>query len=328
MFKRYFAFCFFSLTALCCLIFSSCTYDYFDDESNYVVYVPKADAGKVIDNYSIEDLAIYIYSEDLQRERYSFSPFNEDARSTVGNYHFKLFPGYHSVYSFTGLSNLNFTDLNTQSTARFDLQKNTDGYYLEPSAIYLEYATPTIYFPGPVVTDTARFDRPFTGRICIAFKNMLPLHPSLTADKISKVEIEAAGIGTTQYFSQVTDSVSTRSTRFSPEDKMLLTSTVYVNPYKDFEFGLENRYLPSPALGTKEYISLQLKFIDNQNLEVYSMFVDLVDDTRNPVILHTNETIVIGIDGEKIHIISLDNPADWEDIMGGGNSGPGPGIEV
>mgnify|MGYP000928640119 CR=1 FL=1 len=328
MFKRYFAFRFISLLALCSTILPACTYDYFDDESNYVVYVPKADAEKVIDSYSIEDLAIYIYSEDLQRERYSFSPFEEDARAVIGNYHFKLFPGFHSVYSFTGLSNLTFTDLNTQSTARFDLQKNTDGYYLEPSAIFLEYATPTILFPGPVVTDTAHFERPFTGRICIAFKNMSSLHSSLTANDISKVEIEATGIGTTQYFSQITDSVSTRSSRFSSEDKMLLSSVVYENPYEDFEFGLENHYLPSPALGTKEYISLQLRFINNQNMEVYSMFVDLADETRNPIILHTNETIVIKIDGDKIHIISLDNPADWESIMGGGSSGPGSGVEV
>lgn len=329
MVKRYRIYWFYPILSLVLFIYiSSCTYDYFEDESNYIVYVPKADENNMIENYLIEDLAIYIYNNDLQTERYSYMPFNETPRTRIGDFHFKLFPGSFNVYSFTNLSNITFSDLNSHNSSRFELQKNTDGYYLEPSAIHLEYSTPIIHSPGPVVIDTARFEAPFTGRICIAFKNTKVLSPSLTADKISLVEIEAGGIGVVQYFAKITDSIETRSSRYTNQDKMLLKSNIYSNPYKDFEFGLENNYLPSPDLGLSEPINLQLKFLDDQNAILYTLFVDLINSSNNPIILHANETVVIEIDGDKVHIISLDNPADWGSIEDGGGNVPGGGIEV
>lgn len=308
--------------------FSSCTYDYFEDENNYVVYVPKADKNKTTNDYRIEDLAIYIYNDNLQRERYSYTPFDETPRSAAGNFHFKLYPGAYNVYTFTNLSNINFLELNTQSTARFDLLKNTDGYYLEPSAIQVEYTTPTILFPGPIVTDIVPFEKSFTGRICIAFKNLTSLNPSLTMNNISKIKIEAEGVGVSQYFSLITDSIYTRSSRYSDQDKMLINSEISANPYKDFEFGLANNYLPSPIQSQSTPIRLDLRFINNSNQEIHSLFIDLVDSSNNPKILHTNETIVVEVDGDNVHIISLDDPADWEGIVDGGGNIPGGGIEV
>ena len=47
--KKYYSQFFYLLAVLPALLyFSSCTYDYFEDETNYIVYVPKADENKRI----------------------------------------------------------------------------------------------------------------------------------------------------------------------------------------------------------------------------------------------------------------------------------------
>ncbi|MFV0330994.1 MAG: hypothetical protein ACK5KL_14445, partial [Dysgonomonas sp.] len=150
--KRYYLQFFYLLAILPTLLYlSSCTYDYFEDETNYEIYVPKADKNLMTDTYSIKDLSIFIYNGELNKERYSYNPFADNARSEVGNFNFRLYPGSYEVFSFINVEDLLFQDLNSYSKSRFDLQKSTDGTYKEPSAIYVDYKTPTIQFPGPIV---------------------------------------------------------------------------------------------------------------------------------------------------------------------------------
>lgn len=313
------------------LFIPSCTYDYFEDETNYEVYVPKADKDLRTETYGIEDLSIFIYNEGLKKERYSFSPFAENARSLSGNFNFRLYPASYTVYCFTNVQEADFQNLNTYSEARFDLQQFTDGYYKEPSAIYVEYKTPTIHFPGPIVSDTARFERKYVGRICVAFKDLIKLDPLLTQANIKKIQIEASGIGVTQFLSALTDSINTRSARNSVDDKMLLNSEVFDVEYKDFDFGIQNYYYPSPDLskeGREEPIVLKLRFWGQSDNELSSPLTIRVADkkTGKPIVLHTNETLVVEVDGNDIQILSLDDPEKWNSqIEDEGNSGPGGG---
>lgn len=330
MIKEYYSPGFCLLVVLSCLfVIPSCTYDYFEDETNYVVYVPKADKALRTDSYSIEDLSILIYNGTLAKERYSYNPFAENARSMSGNFNFRLYPGLYSVYCFTGVQETNFQDIHSHDQARFDLQQFTDGTYMEPSAIYVEYKAPTIHFPGPVVYDTARFERKYVGRICIAFKNLTRIGASLTYDNIKRIDIEASGVGVTQYLSALTDSTTTRSSRNSAEDIMRLSADVFDVGYKDFDFGIENYYFPSPDLSPEgrqnEPIYLKLTFIGHDNSALSALEIPLTD-ASGPVILHMNETLVVEVDGNNIRVLRLGAPEEWNpDIEQEGDTGPGSG---
>ncbi|WP_255491297.1 MULTISPECIES: hypothetical protein [unclassified Dysgonomonas] len=312
-------------------MFSSCTYDYFEDETNYVVYVPKADAAKMTDTYKVEDVRIYIFNTDLQRERYSVNPFAENARSRVGNFHFKLLPGLHHVYCFTNMQNIGFSDIQSHNTARFGLQQSEDGYYQEPPVILVDYNEPHMRVPGPPITDTAWFEHQYVGRICFAMKNLGKVNPKLSFDNIKKVDIIASGVGTIQYLSQLSDSVQTRSSRNGIDDKMRLSAELYQSPYKDFEFGFENYYLPSPDLSAEgnssDAFSFKISFMDAGNNIIETLNVDAVDSkTGKAVVLHMAQTIVLTIDGNNVQILELGNPHDWySDIEGTDNNTPGNG---
>lgn len=329
--KKYYSQFFYLLAVLPALLyFSSCTYDYFEDETNYEIYVPKADQSIRTETYSIKDLSIFIYNDELYKERYSYTPFTENPRSKLGNFNFRLYPGTYNVYCFTNLEDILFQDLNTYSTARFDLQKSTDGtYYKEPSAIYVEYKTPTIQFPGPVVSDTAFFERKYVGRICIAFKNLYKLESSLTYTNIKKIEIEASGIGVTQYLSALTDSVNTRSSRNDASDIMRLSAETFLVKYKDFEFGVQNYYFPSPDLSGEGYVQpmeLKLTFFDQSGNAVSFLKIPFIEKTGIPIVLHMNETRIIEVDGNNIQILKLDDLEPWNPIIEDeDDSGPGGG---
>lgn len=326
--KRYYSQSFCLLAVLSILLhISSCTYDYFEDETNYVVYVPKADKDVRTETYNIEDLSIFIYNDELQKEKHSYTPFTENARSQLGNFNFRLYPGSYNVYCFTNVQETSFQDLHTYSEARFNLQQSTDGTYKEPSAIYVEYKTPTIHFPGPIVSDTTLFERKYVGRICVAFKNLITLDPSLTYTNLKKINIEASGVGVTQYLSALTDSISTRSSRHSVSDIIKLSSEIFKVEYKDFEFGVQNYYFPSPDLTKegreREPIVLRLSFIGQSDNVLFELTIPFTDKTGIPIVLHMNETRIIEVDGNNIQILSLDNLENWNpQIEQEGNSGP------
>jgi len=332
--KRHSSQVFYLLVILFILLFSpSCTYDYFEDETNYEIYVPKADKNLRTETYSIEDLSIFIYNERLVKERYSYNPFTENARSISGNFNFRLYPGTYSVYCFTNVQETNFQNLNTYNEARFDLQQYTNGFYKEPSDIYVDYLEPTIQFPGPVLSETAFFEHKYVGQICIVFKNLTTLNSSLTQANIKEIKTEASGIGVTQYLSALKDASITRSSRFSKDDKMELTAKPFDIDYKDFEFGVQNYYYPSPDLSAEgrenEPIELKIKFIEQSGNSIYAMTIPVIDKAMNPIILHMNEILIIEVDGNDIQILSLENPEDWnpkieeEEEDGPGNGGIG-----
>lgn len=317
---------------LFCISFgTSCTYDYFEDESNYVIYVPKADFNQRTDDYKVDQLSIFVYNNDLEKERYSSYPFEENARSRFGNYNFKLSSNKYSVYCFTNTSDVSFIDLATHSTARFDLKQSADGYYQEPPVIMLDTMRPLIHYPGPVIIDTAYLETKYVGRICFVFKNLTDLHPALSKSNIKKIELIAGGIGVSQYLANITDSTETRSSRKSTSDKMFLTPVLYDNPFQEFDFGFANYYFPSPDIDDLEPIHMELHFIGGNNQIITRLNVEISDRiTGKPIPLHMNETLIVKIDGNNVQILNLKNPADWEsEIENGEDDNPGGGgIEV
>lgn len=318
------------VVCLCWLCLPACTFDYFEDETNYVVYVPKADKNHRTETYRIENLDMFIYNGSLRKEKHSAYPFSETARSRVGNFNFRLFPGTYSVFCFTNAEGVDFQDMGDLSNARLDLKQLADGAYAEPTPIYLDYASPTIHFPGPVVCDTARFERLYVGRILIAFKNMTKVAQSLTFSQIKKVEIEAGGIGVAQFLSALADSSSCRSVRFNANNKMKLTAEPFSVHYKDFEFGIQNYYFPSPDLSGEnrqsEPIRLSLRFLAGNGDILSSMNIAVADRSNKPIVLHMNDVLVIEVDGNNVQVLRLSDLKDWNPVIDSEDeSSPGSG---
>lgn len=308
------------LTSL--IFFASCTFDYFEDETNYVVYAPKACAELRTDDYRIEDIHIYIYKETLERQRTASFPFQENTRMKMGNFNFRLFPGSYFSYCFANTEELNFYDVESFRGAVFGLPESDSGEYRYPVSLAgfsVEVINPEIKYPAPLKTDTVGFNKRYSGRICIAFEKLTKLNPSLTYNNIKEVKIEANGVGTYQSFALLTDSIHTRSDRYTPSDKVTMECIPYENPLEGYDFGIDGYFFPSLS-ETEDGaipISLKLDFLDHNGNSIYEFPLDV------PEILHMNQTMYIGTDGLSAMVLEIGSPEQWDPEIVPGDGGMG-----
>lgn len=326
--------CLISIITFMCFV-SSCTYDYFEDETNYVVYVPKADENKVTNGqYQINDVRILIYGDvGFEKHTHVDIPFFDNPRYKVGNFYYRIYPGQHNVFCFSNTTGIDFRDLDIFTDAYFELTQTDNNIYTSPPRALLDTKMPIITYPGPLVIDTAHFERKYVGQICVAVKNMQKINSSLTSANISSVRIIATNVGVKQSLSSITDSINTRSTRNNINDKIILTSNISKDlpiEFSSYEFGFANYYFPSldpisEGVTNEIPIELNVSFLDaSGNVIGSSIDVALYDDNFNPRVLHMNETIWIGLDGNNIHVFTINSPLEWNPIILGG----GPGVEM
>ncbi|HBG41775.1 MAG TPA: hypothetical protein DDW85_10280 [Porphyromonadaceae bacterium] len=306
------------------LFFASCTYDYFEDETNYVVYAPKASSELMTDDYRIEDIHIYVYKETLQKQKTASYPFQENTRMKFGNFNFRLFPGSYLTYCFANTADIHFYDMETYQDAAFGLQESESNEYRYPDSLALfstELKPPVIDYPAPLKTDTAYFNKRYSGRICVAFEKLTKLNPFLTYSNISEVKIEATGTGTYQRLSLLTDSVNTRSSRYSSSDKVKVRSNLYEKPYGDYDFGIDGYFFPSineEESGSTIPISLTLDFLDRNGVSIHAFSISVTET------LHMNQTIYLGTDGLSTLVLDIGGPEQWDpEIVPGDDGGMG-----
>ncbi len=291
--------------------FLSCTYDYFEDETNYVIYVPKADITHITEDYKVSDVHILIYKENLEREKKSSFPYEDNIRTKVGNFSFKLYPGSHSVYCFANTYIFDYFNLNTYESARFGLLPNDRNEYVYPNNMtdfYLENFRPTVIL-GPTVIDTVFLEKKYVGKICIAFKNIKINGTPLPFSEIAQVKIEASNIGVFQKFSMLSDSIQTRSDRYSLNDKVNLTAIPYKNPTEGFDFGIHNYYFPSLDESADKPLNLKVELLNRDGATLYLLNVE-VQET-----LHMNQTIYLGVDGNRVHRLTIGSPQEWNSTI-------------
>ncbi|WP_291528016.1 hypothetical protein [Bacteroides sp. UBA939] len=290
------------------LWFTSCTYDYFEDETTYQVFVPE------VLNNTVSDCRVLVYNTTgaLVATRYAIYPdWNKDPRMAAGLFSFKLPPGEYSVYCYTNTDSIRFVDEHHTEASAFILKGHPlgDNHYVHPSDIHYQKFASVIKHPGILVTDTAQLDR-YTGRITVRFKN-LPADVS----RIQNVQLRAEGVSVMQLLKEH-ESVASRSTtttRLTPDDRMIHIDELPAQENPGI-LEVDHRYMPSIENVPME---LSFTFLTNDGRTVIHLSVDVRDkDTGQPLRLMSGERIIILIDSYTVTDIGI---VGWdEDIQTGG----------
>lgn len=279
---------------------TSCTYDYFEDETNYQVFVPE-----VLDN-SISDCRVAVYTEDgtLVRERYAAYPWGDDPRIQIGLFSFKLLPGKYNVYCFTNTEEVIFSETQSLAGASFRLHEeggSTSIYGLPPDILFDTF-TPQIIHPGIIKVDTAAVDH-FNGRITVRFENF-PANTSLIHD----VQLRAIGASVKQNVKDL------RITGARISDNDVMRNLTALPPGQGFSYDVEVDHPYFPTVNDGEVLTLEYTFLDSSGGTVIRLPVEFTDrSTGLPLVLHSNERVIIIIDSYTVVGITI---VGWdEDIQ-------------
>ncbi len=258
------------------LMFTSCTYDYFKDETNYQVYVPE-----VVDN-KVSDCRVLVYDETgvLAGMRYATAPW-KDPRMKTGLFSFRLPPGEYKVYCYTNTDSLTFLGEQHLETSAFMLNSSVSGenHYVHPSEVLFQKFMPVIDHPGILHTDTVELKH-YTGRITVRFKNF----PG-DVSRIKNVQLLAEGASSIQYLKN--DTLAERQTQ---DDHMFHFGELPVQTASAY-LEVDHCYLPSVE---DEFMRLNYTFLDSDGVTVNHLPVEVRDkQTGLPIMLLHGQRIII-----------------------------------
>ena len=292
------------LSAIC---MPSCTFDYFEDETNYILYVPD------VEGRSVKDCRILVYDENgnLAAEKYGALPFEDNPRMQTGIFGFKLNPGRYRVFCYANTDSLLFDGKSNIREAAFSLPKIQEDRYAQPPALMFDTGhNPEIIHPGHIVRDTAKLID-YTGRITVRFK-----HAPFDVPSIKKVEMSASGIADKQLLQE-----DTLTRRFTPQDVEYNLDAVPVQNNPDY-FEVDYRFFPSifnDSTSEAEQITIRFSFYDaDGNYVAQDLLVPVADKTTGkPLRLLHNKRIIIIVDVYtivKIEILPWNEDIQDEDL--------------
>ena len=287
------------------LSYTACTYDYFEDETNYIVYVPEVKE-KTIDGCRV---MIYDKSGSLVGDKSMLASTN-DPKLSQGLFTFRLPAGDYKVYCYANLDSVSFADESSHEVSALKLLSNdTEEHYVQPSDVFFDIFNHTIQHPGVLTSDTTRIER-YVGRITVRFKNF----PFDLTD-LNNVDLSAKGVATTQYLKDDT-LTSHPATDVALRHKDDLNSLVISRGDEEI-VEIDHRYFPSVEGEVK---TLGFDFSDSKGELIARMPVNVVDpDTNIPIPLYHGQRIIIEVDKylvTAIHLVGWD-----EDIQTGNDVG-------
>ncbi len=280
------------------LFLTSCTYDYFEDETNYQVFVPE------VLNRTVSDCHVLVYNDAgvLVATRYAVSPWTETPRMASGLFGFRLQPGAYKVYCYTNTDSVSFIDKQNLDNSAFVLQSSSSGqhHYVQPLDILFQKFVPVIEHPGILKTDTASLEH-YTGRITVRFKNF----PG-DVSRIKNVQLLAENVSVMQYLNN-----DTLASRLTSDDRMYHIGGLPVQKHAGI-LEVEHRYLPSLE---GETMRLNYTFLAEDGTVINHLPIEVQDKTGLPIRLLYGRHIIIEIDSYTVMSISI---VGWnEDIVNG-----------
>ena len=284
------------------LSFTACTYDYFEDETNYLVFVPE-----VLDR-TVSDCRIMVYDQagTLVGTRYGASPWDQDARMRIGQFCFRLPPGDYRVYCYTNTDSLSFVEPESLETSAFKLKENAFGVagYAQPSEMFFQKLTPSIANAGYLYTDTLRAER-YTGRITVRFKDF----PG-DVSKISTVQLLAESAPVIQYLKH-----DTLTSRLSDNDVMFHLDKL---PQQQTANVLEVDHYYLPTVDDGQVMRLVFTFYDAVGGVVNRLPVEVSErETGVPLRLLHGKRLIMEI---KSYTVVKTSVVGWNEDIESGNT--------
>lgn len=283
------------------LSFTSCTYDYFEDETNYLVFVPE------VLNKTVSDCRVMVYDDagTLVSSRYASSPWDSDPRMAIGQFCFRLPPGEYKVYCYTNTDSLLFVDSQSLETSAFRLKESAwkGAGYAQPSDLFYQKLAPAIVHAGYFYTDTVQAER-YTGRITVRFKDF----PG-DVSRIDRVQLQAEGAPTMQKLKN-----DTLTTRLAATDVMYHLDKLPEQQTPGI-LEVDHRYLPSID---GEYLRLVFTFLDAGGAVINRLPVEVVERaTGVPLRLLHGQRLIINIKSYTVVDMSV---VGWDEDIESGNT--------
>lgn len=283
------------------LLYTACTYDYFEDETNYVVYIPE------VRDKTVNDCRVMIYNESglLVGDRFVGASTN-DPKLSLGLFTFRLPKGDYSVYCYANIDGVSFSGESTRETSAFSLPlHDTEGVYRQPSDVFYDKFEHKIENPGIRHSDTTAIER-YVGRITVRFKNI----PFDMAD-LSNIELVAEGVASRQYLKH--DTLTSHVMR--GDDVLKHTDDVSSVSFSEGTLEVDHRYFPSVE---NSYKKLNFTFTDRGGDIVAIIQVGVTDPQTNlPIRLYSGKRIIIEVDRYLVSTIRL---VGWDEDIKSGES--------
>lgn len=314
---------------------TSCSYDYFEDENNFRVYVPQIERGEIERFY----IAFHDKAAKHTITRQIESPFTKDELMKQGILRFKLPYGEYSISCFADYTPGSITEGN-QLTDSYKKQDQIEGDTYRsstsnPRSLFTSAVVYPIGHPDAAILRTIDIDKNqcYKGKVISRFEKL----PS----QVARIDIYYKGLSTKYGFDSTFD-------RFSPNDCIYASFDVGTNtqgiitecqnrvdPSVNSTFG---RSAPiSKALGniSAAPMELEIKLFDASNniVGILPFTVDdfeyfkvnnpsqvPVDEHGNPIeklVLNPQSTIILTFKGFTIVSIQL---YGWGDIIEGGST--------
>lgn len=277
-------------TAFCLLVgTTSCVHDYFEDQTNYEVFVPE------VRDKAVSDCRVMVYDQSgqLVGERYAKAPFDDDTRIAAGQFAFRFPPGNYTTYCYTNTDGVEFSQSESLSTASFrQIGQENDHEpeaHSQPSDVHWEKTNPNLFFYRRTI-DTVSMER-YVGRISIRFKNF-----PFPVSTISHSRLCASEIGTVQPLSS-----ETATTRDTEMDCMLSLAPLEATS-QDFE--LEHTYFPS--MESDVPMHLRFHFLTAEGVSLGDFPMELIDrSTGQPLRLGPGQRLLVEVDSYTVVSISI-----------------------
>lgn len=291
---------------------TSCTYDYFEDETNYKLFIPQ------IREKSISDFNVVVFDKSgdkVLEKKYTY-PFDWDMFVEQGIVRVKLLPGEYRLSCFANSddtkSKVEYHKSNKIMDSKIWLESlASSSFHPAPelrTILDREIAVPFIGQPIKVDTLDISKETIYTGKITYRFKNL--------PESVDQIEIEtfnlSTGLSLDGFACNLFDDDCVK--QIIQRNSLIVESGM---------LSVSRNYFPSlysDDLSTHKKIGVRTRFFDGKGRlvgEYLNKLPDAKDENGNltdPVLL-SKDKLWITFDGFVVVDVSL---TEWGDIVNGG----------